>query len=184
MTRPAVALLSGLLLGALLVQSPWGPQATHLCYLLCLLASLLIGLSLLVACLRALPLGVRIVLLLPTLALSGQGLYFLLWHHWVLVGVGVFLGLLGVLALWRLPLPELTTRRGDRWACGLFLCGAAVAIQTAGAPAWELLSGLVHQRTPLGLAAHLGLLLGPVSLGVFGASLLSSSSGSAETALS
>lgn len=173
-----VALVLGGGLGVALSHSTLEPLTTRLLLLLCLLASFFLGLLVLVALVRRLPRTVRIGLGVVLVPLALRAAYFALAFHWLtpelaLAGVGV-----GVFAFWSVPLPRLRLE-SPRLALGAGLFGLAIGALWSTLPAWLLLKGLIHHRTPFGLLGYGGLLMGPLALGLF-----SSSSGSAETARS
>ncbi|MBB6053077.1 hypothetical protein [Armatimonas rosea] len=173
-----LAFVLGGVAGALLTHSTLEPVATRLAALLCLLASLLLVLLVLVALLRRLPRLALIVVGLVALPLALRAIFFAVAYRAFLPELAI-LGLgVGVLAFWPASLPRL--RSGTkRLLLGAGVFGLVLGIQWSVLPTRSLLHGLRHNFTPLGLLTYSGLLLGPFAL-----ALLSSSSGSDETARS
>lgn len=173
-----LALVLGGGLGAALAHSALEPLTTRLVLLLCLLASFFVGLLVLIALIRRLPRPVRLGLAVLSVPFALRAIYFALVYHWLtpelaIAGLGI-----GVAAFWSVPLPRLRLE-SPRLALGAGLFGLAVGALWSTLPVWLLVKGIVHHRTPFGLLSYGGLLVGPFAL-----ALLSSSSGSAETARS
>jgi hypothetical protein len=173
-----LALVLSSALGATLVHSPLELLTTRVVLLVCLLASFFLGLLVLVALLRRLPRLVRIGLRVVLVPLALRAVYFALVYHWLTPELAVAGLGLGVAAFWSVPLPRLRPK-SPRLVQGAGLFGLALGALWSALPTGLLVTGLIHHRTPLGLLSHGGLLIGPFALG-----LLSSSSGSAETAVS
>ena len=170
MNRTALlALLLSAALGAGLLRLGWASPLTHLLAGVGIAGTL--GLLLLgfVALLRRVPRRGRMVLALLVSPLALRGAYFFLRHHWLTPGVFVILLLVAIALLWpvRLRLPLHSQKTGIALAV---LCGLGVPLLWSSVPPRTLLQGVKRwrseplTRTPLGIAAHTGLL---GSLGLF-----------------
>lgn len=170
MNRTALlALLLSAALGALLLQLGWASPLTQLLAGLGIAGTLGLLLLGLVSLLRRIPRRGRMMLALLVSPLALRGAYFFLRHHWLTPGVFVIALLVAIALLWpvRLRLPLRSHKTGIALAA---LCGLGVPLLWSSLPPRTLLQGVKRwrseplTRTPLGIAAHTGLL---GSLGLF-----------------
>jgi hypothetical protein len=180
-----LALLLSAALGDLLLRLGWASPLTHFLAGVGIAGTLGLLLLGLVALLRRIPRRGRMVLALLIAPLALRGAYFFLRHHWLTPGVFVILLLAAIALLWpvRLHLPLRSRKTGIALAA---LCGLGVPLLWSSVPPRTLLQGVKRwrseplTRTPLGIAAHTGLL---GSLGLFPLmGLISLRSGSGQSA--
>jgi hypothetical protein len=142
-------------------------------------------LLLLIAALRLLPRRGRMMLALLVAPLALRGLYFAVRHHWLTPGLFVVGLILGTVLLWRVK-PRIATLSRKSGAALAALCGLGVPLLWSGFAPRDLLHGVKRwrsepsTRTPLGIAAHTGLLGGFALFPLLG--VLSLRSGSDENA--
>jgi hypothetical protein len=177
------ALFLGLLLGATLQALGWASPLSRAVAASGIAATLMGLLLLFVSLLRRLPRRGLMILALLVAPFALRGLYFLVRFRWLTPGLFVAALLVGVVLLWSIRLRSPTRQSGALLAA---LCGLGVPLLWSSFPPRPLLQGVKRwrsepsTRTPLGIAAHIGLLGSLTLLPVLG--LVSLRSGSAGTA--
>ena len=176
-----LALFLGIALGLALLTLGWASPLTRLVAAGSIASTLTLLLLLLIAALRLLPRRGRMILALCAAPLVLRGVYFLVRFHWL--SPGLFLGalVLGIVLLWRVKprVAALSRRNGAALAA---LCGLGVPLLWSGFAPRDLLHGVKRwrsepsTRTPLGIAAHTGLLGGLGLLPLLGIASLRSGS--------